>query len=292
MKRTVILVAVMVMGLTLSACKTTGKTQSAASSAKISAQAERTAANQVILDWKDRSLGEIAAPLWLLPAIRGDWSQFKETWKVGDGKILKIGAAQNARENTAMTIADVQYAARLANQLKQTVLTRAAISLGSDGEFDAVNDAATKTLVSIAGQERLTDFWQKIETTGENGKKTTVYNYYVVYACDENVWSNLVAKYLYDVIGVLPETKTQQTMAAMFKEIDESLKSEKPKSEVVFKAEITAQQTALQTGGMSPADQRAAYKSGDPVKAAAASTTQADANYIAALAMLAGGGNN
>jgi hypothetical protein len=181
----------------------------------------------------------------------------------------------------------VQYAARLAAELKQTVLTRVAISLGSDGEFDVVNDAATKTLASISVQERLTDFWQKIETVNDKGKKAVVYNYYVVYACDESIWSNLVAKYLYDIVGLLPEKKTQQTMAAMFTEIDAETRAQAPKSEAEFRAALTAQQTALQSGGMPKNEQRAAYKSGDPAKAAAASATQADANYIGALALIA-----
>jgi hypothetical protein len=290
MKRTVFLLAAALIAaaLALNGCASASKAQGAASSARVSAQAERTATDQAILDWKDRSLGEIAAPLWLLPAIRGDWSAFKGTWPVADGKILKIGAAQNTSQNAAMTIADVQYAARLANQLKQTVLTRAAISLGSDGEFDAVNDAASKTLVTIAGQDRLTDFWQKIETTDEQGRKNTVYNYYVVYACDEAVWDNLVAKYLFDVVGVLPEKKTQQTMSGLFNEIDAATKNERPKSPAEFQAELAAQQAALKSGGMSPAEQRAAYQSGDPAKTAAASATSADSNYIAALALMAG----
>ncbi|GHV80936.1 hypothetical protein AGMMS49944_27270 [Spirochaetia bacterium] len=37
-----------------------------------------------------------------------------------------------------------------------------------------------------------------------------------------------------------------------------------------------------------PTAQRAAYRSGDPAKIAAASTTAADTDYIAALAALAG----
>jgi hypothetical protein len=240
-----------------------------------------------VLDWKNRSLGEEAAPAWILAAARGDWRVFKADWPVTPGKILKLGVAQNARQNVAMTIADVQYAARLANQLKQHVLTRAGISLGNDGEFDAVNDAATKTMVALAGQERLTDFWQKVETTGDNGRKMVVYNYYVVYACDESIWDQLVAKYLLDVSGQLPEKKTQQTIAAMFKEIDAATKNEKPQSEAQFKQEITARQDALESGGMSAAAQREAYRSGDPVKAAAASTTNADKDYIAALSALA-----
>jgi len=44
--------------------------------------------------------------------------------------VLKIGVARHATLNGAQTIADVQYAARLGSQLRQSVLSRAAISLG------------------------------------------------------------------------------------------------------------------------------------------------------------------
>ncbi|MDR1389571.1 MAG: hypothetical protein LBJ31_06290, partial [Treponema sp.] len=243
------------------------------------------------LDWSNRGIGEIASPLWLLPAIRGNWNLFKQEWPVDSGKVLKVGVAQNASLNVAQTIADVQYAARLANQLKQSVLTRAGISLGSDGEFEAVQDAATKAQVSVTGQERLTDFWQLREVDDGNGKKTKVYMYYVVYACDSAVWDQTVAKYLRDIIGQVPDTKAQQTIASMFKEIDEETKYEKEKSEAQFRAEVAAQQQALKEGSKSVAAQREAYRSGDPVKIAAASTSPADTDHVAALLLIAAGEN-
>jgi hypothetical protein len=123
-KITVIILTV--SALFLNSCGTT-KAQSAA----ISAQAKKTAAGYAILDWQTRGIGEDAVPGWLLSAARGDWEQFKTTWKIEGDKVLKLGVAQNTTQNVAMTIADVQYAARLANQLKQTVLTRAAISMDS-----------------------------------------------------------------------------------------------------------------------------------------------------------------
>jgi hypothetical protein len=76
-------------------------------------------------------------------------------------------------------------------------------------------------------------------------------------------------------------------MAAMFKEIDAATKAEKPVSETQFKLEITAREAALASGGVPKEEQRAAYRSGDPAKAAAASTTPADKDYVAALAALA-----
>ncbi|MDR2629728.1 MAG: hypothetical protein LBC60_02275 [Spirochaetaceae bacterium] len=255
---------------------------------RVSEEAQKTADKQRILDWKDRSLGEDASPDWLLPAVRGNFSIFKRDWQITGNKVLKVHSALADRLNAAQTIADVQYAARLANQLKQSVLTRAAITLQSDDQFAVVQDAATKAKVDIAGQERLTDFWQLLETTDSQGKTTRRYVYFVVYACDSEVWSKLVAKYLYDIVDNVPQQEAKQTIAAMFAEIDAETKSEKEKSEQVFREEVRAQLNALNAPRQSPAEQRAAYRSGDSVKIAAAGVTKADADYIAALAAIAG----
>ncbi|GHV74707.1 hypothetical protein AGMMS49940_20090 [Spirochaetia bacterium] len=284
--KTVMVTAALAVLFTAVSCGTTG---AAASSAATSAQAERTADDQRILDWSNRSIGEIASPVWLLPAVRGNWNLFKQEWPVAPDKVLKIGFARHASLNAAQTVADVQYAARLANQLKQSVLSRAGISLGSDGEFEAVQNAATQAQVSIAGQERVTDFWQLREVDDGNGRKTKTYVYYVVYACDSAVWDQVVAKYLRDIIGQVPDTRAQQTIAGMFNEINAEVKYEREKSEAQLKAEVAAQQQALKQGPQSVSAQREAYRSGDPAKIAAASTTAADTDHVAALALIAAG---
>jgi hypothetical protein len=255
--------------------------------AQASAEAIQTADRGRVRDWANRGLGEEASPAWLLPAVRGNWTIFKQDWQIRDDKVLKVGVSRAPALNAAMVIADVQYAARLANQLKQSVITKAAITLGSDDQFSVVNDAATKTIVDIAGQERLTDFWQLYETVDGNGKTTTSYNYYVVYACDPDVWSKLVAKYLYDLTDKIPDQKAKQTIAGLFAEIDAETRYGREKSEAEFAAEIRAQQAALVTP-ITPAAQHAAYSSGDSARIAAAGVTAADTDYIAALAALAG----
>ncbi|MDR2095547.1 MAG: hypothetical protein LBP76_08515 [Treponema sp.] len=252
-----------------------------------SEEARKTADSQRVIDWANRGLGEDASPAWLLPALRGNFRVFKQDWQIRDDKVLKVGVSRAPALNAAMVIADVQYAARLANQLKQAVTTRAAITLGSDDQFSVVNDAATKTTVSIAGQERLADFWQQIETTDSDGRKVRVYQYYVVYACDPDVWSKLTAKYLLDVTGNIQDQRAKQVIAGMFNEIDAETRYERERSEEEFVAEIRAQQAALQSP-LSPADQRAAYRSGDPAQIAAAGVTRDDTDYIAALAAIAG----
>jgi hypothetical protein len=276
--------AFMVLAM-LGSCSSTPKTAAEASESA-SAQAGKTANKQRVADWKDRSLGEEASPAWLLAAERGDWSAFRSNWKIDPAEVLQIGASQGATLNAAQTIAEVQYAAHVASELKQTVLSKAAISLNSQGDFETVNDAATKTTVTFSGQQPLTNFWQEIETTDDNGTKKTVYNYYVVYEYSPDVWSQIVAKYLYDVVGQMPKTQAQKTMAGMFKEIDAATSQQQPISQSQLQANVQAQKAAL-ASPMTPAQQYQAYKSGDPAQAAAAGTTSADTNYVAALSALA-----
>ena len=255
---------------------------------RISQIAEQTAYEYRILDWKDRTIGERASPAWLHPAVRGNWSIFRREWSISNDKVLKISVARHATLNGAQTIADVQYAVRIASQLRQSVLANAAISLGTAGEFDIVNNAAVQTQVSIAGQERLTDFWQLVETKRSRFRKTRSYNYWVVYACDPAVWDQLVAKYIHDIVVRLPDARTQQTIAGMFNNINAELKYEREISEAQFKAELTARQQALMQPMSSP-EMRTAFLSNDPVVRAAAGTSAADTDYIAALAAISGG---
>jgi hypothetical protein len=288
MKRIMYCLGAALSAMLIAGCASAGKTAGTAASTAASVNAEKTANEQRVVDWKDRGIGELASPAWLLPAVRGDWDAFRSTWKVNPSMILKMGESQGATLNAAQTIAEVQYAAHIANQLKQTVLTKAAISLNTQGQFDTVNDAAVKTLVTLSGQERLTDFWQEIETTDENGAKKTTYNYYVVYDYEPNAWQQIVAKYLFDVVGQMPKSQTQKTMAGLFNEIDKATVNQQPLSNSQFKAQVQAQQQAL-AAPMTAEQQYQAYKSGDPVKVAAASTTSADKNYIAALAAIQAG---
>jgi hypothetical protein len=293
-KGKIVITAIVIFTLAgFSACKSSQtvsntERQASAASANISTRAEQTADDMRIVDWQNRSIGEIACPAWLLPAVRGSWNLFKADWPVSPDKVLKYGVARHATLNGAQTIAEVQYAARLAAQLRQTVLTRSAVSLDTDGEFDLVNNAAVQVNVNISGQERLTDFWQLVETDGPNGRRTRMYNYWVVYACDSAIWDQLVAKYIFDIVGQLPQRRTQQVIAGMFDEINAELKYERERTEAQFNAELAARQQALaRETPMTSTEIRIAFQSNDPAQIAAAGTTRADEDYVAALTALA-----
>jgi hypothetical protein len=112
--------------------------------AAASAEAKKTADQGRVLDWANRGLGEDASPAWLLPAVRGNFKVFNSDWEISADKVLNVGVSRAPALNAAMVIADVQYAARLANQLKQSVITKAAITLGSDDQFTVVKTLQPK----------------------------------------------------------------------------------------------------------------------------------------------------
>ena len=255
--------------------------------APASEAAEKTASKQKTLDWANRALGEQSSPPWLLPALRKNYDVVRKEWQNSSDKIMRVGTSTAPKLNAAQTIADVKFSASLARELKQTTITKIGNSLQTSDEFSVVNDAAVKSHVTFSGWERVIDHWVLKETVDGNGKKIIVYDYYVLYACDPAIWSQMVAKYLVEVTGNLQDKKAQQTIASLFAEIDAETKREQVKTDVEFAAEIRAQQQALQKP-LSPAEQLEAYRSGDPVKIAAASVTKDDTDYVAALAALAG----
>jgi hypothetical protein len=266
---------------------------------------------QTVIQWSDQTLGQVSAPVWLKTLVRGNSSQFKAEYAnlVNAGDIVRYTVVSNPNRNVASTLADVNMAAQLANELKRTVLTRAASSL-QEGEFEVINNTATEAKVTLVGNRRVTDFWQLVETEDtRSGTKTTEYVYYIVYAFPVNSWNTMFSYYMRDVFKDMPESPGKQEMRNMYAELEADTRREQEKSEAQFKAEIAAQQAKIdadaQVGIAQPNAQaassvaasnaraataasnsqasQAAYKSGEPAAIAAASTTSADSPVISAL---------
>jgi septum formation inhibitor MinC len=276
------------------------------------------AANRLLIrDWSDRSIGEVANPVWLLSARRGNFDAFKADFRIDPAYMCRVGTGINVNRNAALIQADVLFAAQLAQELREKVLTRAGAASDrdiDDGEYAAVRNAALEANVTVAGFRQVTDFWQQQEVTGTDGRKQVRYAAYIVYACPSDVWDKLVATYLMDIVGRLPEKKTQQEIAGMFEELKMDTRREVEKSEAQWRAEIEAQKQAAKNqqrlamaqtpGGVVAARAagdaaqtktleeartlRTAIRSGNPVAIAAAAVTAADYDAVAALAAAAG----
>jgi hypothetical protein len=183
----------------------------------------------------------------------------------------------------------VQFNAAVVRELKTAVLARAAAILDG-GEYEATNEAVLEAKATLTGLSTAAEFWQLIETENmESRQKEQNYVYYIVYSIRPDIWDGITAKYLADVVGKVPDTKTQQKVASMFKELQEDTKREQVRSDAQFELELRAQEAALTAAVKgNAATQQAALKSGDPAQIASAVTTAGDTDFVAALRAAAG----
>jgi hypothetical protein len=201
---------------------------------------------QVILDWSDRSMGQEENPAWLKPlVVNKNPAPFRQAMGIPNDTIVRHTVFTNRNRNVAGTVAMVQFNAQIARELKSAVLTRAAAIL-DQGEIDATNDAVLEAKVTLTGLSTAAEFWQLAETENlETHLKEQNYIYYIVYTIRPDIWDSITAKYLLDVVGKIPDSKTQQKAASMLNEIKEDTKREQERSDAEFQQELAAREKAL-----------------------------------------------
>jgi hypothetical protein len=256
----------------------------------------------VVRDWSNRGMGIPATPSWLQSLVLGNTGPIKQEFGINGSNRVKFIVAQNRNRESARVQAGLLFAAKTANELKQYVVTGAGSVLDS-GELDIVEEIATATKVTIAGNETVADFWQLVETEDTaTRQKVQEYVYYIVYSMEEATWKALVRKYTNDIIGQLPDRAVQTKVAQAFDDIDAAASRETMMTEAQFILQVEAQrqaaerayeleqarisgQTAVGVAAVTPAttSKQMVYVSGDQVAVAAASTTAADIDWIQAL---------
>jgi hypothetical protein len=267
----------------------------------------------VVIDWSNRNLGEDSVPQWLPPLIRGNSGAFKSVYSVSPDSRVKYSLARRANRDEARVQAGLIFAAQIANELKQYVMTAAAQTL-DEGQVDIVEEITTATKVNITGTEWLTDFWQLVDTEDPaSGARSREYIYYVVWAMPQATWTALTRKYVNDVIGKIPDRAVQTNVANAYADIAAAANRETEMSGAEFQQRLRLQEQAAkdaQEREMAAINQQiardqamaqtvqeqvraesraryAAYKYGDLATAAAASTTAADFDWISALSAAA-----
>jgi hypothetical protein len=276
-----------------------------------------SADKMVIRNWSDRGIGEIANPAHILNARHNIWSAVKPDFEINPTDIVRVGIGDNVSQNAALIQANVLFPFQLGQELREKVIGRAAAA--SEGqldnsEFGTAQKAAIEVKVELSGFRRVADFWQQQELTGADGRKRTRYVAYILYACPSDAWDKIVATYLMDIVGRLPEKKTQQAIAGLFEEFKADTRREEERTDAQWRAELAAQNQAVEThqrlamaqtpGGIVEAKAagtvaqtqaieeartlRTAIRSGDPVAIAAATIGAGDFDAVAALAAAAG----
>lgn len=192
----------------------------------------------VVIDWTDRTLGEVAAPQWLKNMRRGNSDTFKQQWGTDANRVVKVSMATGKTEATAQALSRAGFAYTQAAELSQKVIGRVGQGLNDVGQLEAVYVAASETKADMTGLREESGFFQKVRTTKAGTKEQSEqYIYYTVYSMDKGTWDNLCKKYLMDVMGGADlTTETQKKVGALFSE----MKADADKKDAAKQAEEEA----------------------------------------------------
>lgn len=201
-----------------------------------------------VIDWTDRTLGEVAAPQWLRNMRRGNSDTFKQSWGVDSNRVIKVSMATGKTEATAQALSRAGFAYTQAAELNQKVIGRVGQGLNDVGQLEAVYAAASETKADMTGLREETGFYQRIRVTEKATKETTEkYVYYTVYSMDKSTWDNLCKKYLMDLMGTEGlETATQKKIGALFSEMKDDADKKDAKKAAEEKALYDAQMARLE----------------------------------------------
>lgn len=198
----------------------------------------------VVIDWTDRTLGEVAAPQWLKNMRRGNSDTFKTQWGMDSSRVVKVSMATGKTEATAQALSRAGFAYVQAAELSQKVIGRVGQGLNDVGQLEAVYVAASETKADMTGLREETGFYQKVRTTKAGTKEQSEqYIYYTVYSMDKATWDALCRKYLMDVMGTEGlQTETQKKIGALFSEMKEDADkkdaAKQAEEEALYKAQL------------------------------------------------------
>lgn len=198
----------------------------------------------VVIDWTDRTLGEVAAPQWLKNMRRGNSDTFKQQWGTDANRVVKVSMATGKTESTAQALSRAGFAYTQAAELSQKVIGRVGQGLNDVGQLEAVYVAASETKADMTGLREEAGFFQKVRTTKAGTKEQSEqYIYYTVFSMDKGTWDNLCKKYLMDVMGGADlTTETQKKVGALFSEMkadaDKKDSAKQAEEEALYKAQM------------------------------------------------------
>lgn len=203
----------------------------------------------VVIDWTDRTLGEVAAPQWLKNMRRGNSDTFKQQWGTDANRVVKVSMATGKTEATAQALSRAGFAYTQAAELSQKVIGRVGQGLNDVGQLEAVYVAASETKADMTGLREEAGFFQKVRTTKAGTKEQSEqYIYYTVFSMDKGTWDNLCKKYLMDVMGGADlTTETQKKVGALFSEMkadaDKKDAAKQAEEESLYKAQMARLET-------------------------------------------------
>ena len=263
MKKTIKIFTLMALALTGTfAITSCGSTKVEDPRGKIAEAPKDEIYKVVVVDWTDRTMGEISAPTWLKNMTRGNSDTFKEQWSISADRVVKFSRATGKTEAIAQALSRAGFAYTQAAELNQKVIGRVGQGLNDVGQLEALFVAASETKADMTGLREEAGFFQKVRTTNaETGAKTEQYIYYTIYSMSKETWDALCKKYLMDMMGGANlETETQKKIGALFSEMKADADKKDAQKQAEEKRAYDAQMARLETEKTKAIEQTATAK--------------------------------
>lgn len=207
----------------------------------------------VIIDWKDKALGQVEKPAWVMQLKWGNDRPFKEAFGLEYSRVCRIGGGRSVLLKQAEELSRTDASRKIANEMQQTILAKAGESL-SDEQLKTVNEAMTSASVSINGLREEESHWWLVKKWDSKAKKYyEEYECFTAYSMPKDSWDEAAKQYLLSVMAASGvERDSQEKLGAVYSTLQESAHRE---SEEDYSAEKARAKQTLSRLGTDIADE-------------------------------------
>ena len=171
----------------------------------------------VIIDWQDRTIGAKRNPEWLLNITRGNGDLYVNMYGLSEeyeNHKWFCSSAQNKNKTNAQTEAELEVVYRLGQEMANTINAKLGSSL-EDGQKEIIRKICSEVKdVTITGIGERGTYWQQEKTEDEYGNIQTVYNFYAIYSCTQEIYNKLLNTYM---ISILKSNELDATSVSALK---------------------------------------------------------------------------
>ena len=206
-----------------------------------------------ILDWKDKALGQVEKPAWVMQLKWGNDRPFKEAFGLEYSRVCRIGGGTSILLSQASDLSKADAERKIALELQQTIMAKAGAQL-SDEQLKRVNDVMATASVTISGLREEESHWWKVQRWDEKAKKYyEEYECFTAYSMPKESWDEAAKKYLLSVMGAAGvERSSQEALGAVYSTLQEGAHRE---DESAYNSEKeSARQTLSRLGADTVAD--------------------------------------
>lgn len=179
--------------------------------------------DDVTVDWKDKGIGQVENPTWMLQLSWGNDRPFKDAFGIEYNRVCRIGEGKSALLEQAKSLSRLDVARKVAFELRSEITASAGESL-SDEQLLTVNNALQAATVQISGLREEENHWKKVRKWDSKAKKYyDEFVSYTAFSISKESWEEAAKRYLLSLMEVSGlEDESQKALGATFSTLKDS----------------------------------------------------------------------